>query len=103
MLIVVAIGAMRALKEIFLLELLDSRTAQTLVLKTVAMFWEQKSLEASSVPEFDDAEAKRNVAGSLFVIGMHTTVLYLIEKQFLFSDFRQDVCKTIAKLTHCFR
>nr|CAB3264005.1 28S ribosomal protein S27, mitochondrial [Phallusia mammillata] len=61
--------AMQVVHEIFVLEHLEHKTTQTLVLKAITMYWEQNQQEGSKLPAFEDILTKRNIAGCIYCIG----------------------------------
>lgn len=61
--------AMSCASHLFLLEYLDNEVAQTLSLEAVNKYWEE-NLNSNLIPEIEDLEVQRNLAGILYTIGV---------------------------------
>ena len=56
--------------HLFLLEMLDNKVSQVLVMQCVKKYWNENCTDDSCVPTFENLEEQRNIAGILYTIGM---------------------------------
>ncbi len=65
--------AMSSTSKLFLLEYFDNQVSQTLALEVlVKKYWGNRS-NSESLPDFENLESERNVAGILYTIGIYTS------------------------------
>jgi len=59
--------------HLFLLEMLDNKVSQVLVMQCVKKYWNENCTDDSCVPTFENIEEQRNIAGILYTIGTLTS------------------------------
>uniref|UniRef100_H2YR63 Uncharacterized protein n=1 Tax=Ciona savignyi TaxID=51511 RepID=H2YR63_CIOSA len=62
-------SSIQVLTEMFLFEMLDNKSCQSLCLKVLSEYWKENLKEGSVIPEFDDVTEWRNVAGVFYCVG----------------------------------
>jgi len=59
--------------HLFLLEMLENKVSQVLVLQCIKKYWNEKCVDGACVPTFENLEEQRNIAGILYTIGTLTS------------------------------